>query len=157
METAKRLAGLIDTNKARPHKSTLSETHHKDTIYITVVDKDRMAVSLIYSIFESFGSGLATDRYGILFQNRGAGFNLTKGHANELKPKTRPMHTIIPAMLRKEGKYCPWRYGRAVSIRWACSGDQQHVGLWPIPARGDRCSAMFFRRWCDESRARLCT
>ncbi len=104
METAKHLAGLIDLNKARPHQSTLNETHHKDTIYITVVDKDRMAVSLIYSIFESFGSGLATDRYGILFQNRGAGFNLTKGHANELKPETRPMHTIIPAMLRKEGK-----------------------------------------------------
>ena len=104
METAKSLAALIDPNKARPHQSTLSETHHKDTIYITVVDKDRMAVSLIYSIFESFGSGIATDRYGILFQNRGAGFNLTKGHANELKPETRPMHTIIPAMLRKEGK-----------------------------------------------------
>lgn len=102
--TAKRLASMIDLQKARPHQSTLSEIHHKDTIYITVVDKDLMVVSLIYSIFESFGSGLATDRYGILFQNRGAGFNLTEGHANELKPQTRPMHTIIPAMLRKNEK-----------------------------------------------------
>ena len=104
MDTAKRLAGMIDPKKARPHQSTLRETHHKDTIYITVVDKDRMVVSLIYSIFESFGSGIATDRYGILFQNRGAGFNLTTGHANELKPQTRPMHTIIPAMLCKDSK-----------------------------------------------------
>ena len=104
MDTANRLAGMINPKKVRPSQSTLSESHHKDTIYLTVVDKDRMVVSLIYSIFESFGSGIATDRYGILFQNRGAGFNLIKGHANELKPQTRPMHTIIPAMLRKDDK-----------------------------------------------------
>ncbi len=104
IDSAKRLADMIDLKKARPHQSALSETYHRDTVYITVVDKDHMVVSLIYSIFESFGSGIATDRYGILFQNRGAGFNLIKGHANELKPQTRPMHTIIPAMLRKEEK-----------------------------------------------------
>jgi gamma-glutamyltranspeptidase/glutathione hydrolase len=52
----------------------LSEAVHKDTIYITVVDRDRMAVSLIYSIFHGFGSGLASDKFGILFHNRGAGF-----------------------------------------------------------------------------------
>ena len=103
-DTAKRLAGVIDPKTARLHQNTVSETHHKDTIYITVVDKDRMAVSFIYSIFESFGSGIATNKYGILFQNRGAGFNLSKGHANELKPQTRPMHTIIPAMLCKDDK-----------------------------------------------------
>jgi gamma-glutamyltranspeptidase/glutathione hydrolase len=45
-------------------------------IYITVVDKDRMAVSLIYSIFCGFGSGLASDRFVINFQNRGAGYTL---------------------------------------------------------------------------------
>jgi gamma-glutamyltranspeptidase/glutathione hydrolase len=63
-----------------------------------------MVVSLIYSIFDSFGSGVASDRFGVLFQNRGAGFNLTEGHANELRGGHRPMHTIIPAILRKDNR-----------------------------------------------------
>ena len=102
--TAKRLAALIDLKKATETRPGLREAPHKDTIYITVVDQDRMVVSLIYSIFDSFGSGIASDRYGVLFQNRGAGFNLTEGHANELRGGHRPMHTIIPAILRKNGK-----------------------------------------------------
>lgn len=103
-ETAAKLAGLIDPKKAMPSAAKLSEQVHKDTIYITVVDRDGMAVSLIYSIFHGFGSGIATDKFGILFQNRGAGFTLEAGHPNELKGGKRPMHTIIPGMLAKGGK-----------------------------------------------------
>ncbi|MDE0591093.1 gamma-glutamyltransferase family protein [Halocynthiibacter sp. C4] len=103
-DTAKALAELIDPAKAMPSAAPISEAVHKDTIYITVVDKDRMAVSLIYSIFHSFGSGHASDKFGILFQNRGAGFTLEQGHANEAGGGKRPMHTIIPAMLRKNSK-----------------------------------------------------
>ncbi|MEM6477646.1 MAG: gamma-glutamyltransferase family protein [Pseudomonadota bacterium] len=103
-ETARSLAALIDPAKAMGDPAPLSEAVHKDTIYITVVDKDRMAVSLIYSIFHSFGSGIASDRFGVLFQNRGAGFTLEKGHPNEAAGGKRPMHTIIPGMLREEGR-----------------------------------------------------
>jgi gamma-glutamyltranspeptidase/glutathione hydrolase len=74
---------------------------HRDTIYITVVDGDRMMVSLIYSVFHAFGGGLASTKYGINFQNRGGGFSLVEGHPNELAGGKRPMHTIIPAMLSK--------------------------------------------------------
>ncbi len=103
-DTAKRLVDLIDMNRAMENPGTVSEQVHKETVYLTVVDKDRMAVSLIYSIFHSFGSGIASEKFGILFQNRGAGFTLEESHANEAKGGKRPMHTIIPGMLKKNGK-----------------------------------------------------
>lgn len=104
MDTAKKLAALIDPKKAMEAAAPITEQVHKDTIYITVVDRDGMAVSLIYSIFHGFGSGLASDKFGILFQNRGAGFTLEKGHPNELNGGKRPMHTIIPGILRENGR-----------------------------------------------------
>lgn len=104
MDTARKLAALIDPKKAMASATKLSEAVHKDTIYITVVDRDRMAVSLIYSVFHGFGSGIASEKFGILFQNRGAGFTLAEGHPNEYGPGKRPMHTIIPGMLRRNGR-----------------------------------------------------
>jgi gamma-glutamyltranspeptidase / glutathione hydrolase len=103
-ETAARLAALIDPGRAMESATRLSEEVHRDTVLLTVVDRDRMAVSFIYSLFHGFGSGLASSRFGIAFQNRGAGFNLTPGHPNEAGPGKRPMHTIIPAMLREGGR-----------------------------------------------------
>lgn len=104
MDTAKKLASLIDPTKAMASATRISENVHKDTICITTIDRDGMTVSLIYSIFNGFGSGIASDKFGILFQNRGSGFTLEEGHPNELKGGKRPMHTIIPGMVRKKGK-----------------------------------------------------
>ncbi|MFN6005352.1 MAG: gamma-glutamyltransferase family protein [Paracoccaceae bacterium] len=103
-ETAAKLAALIDPKRAMPDAAPLTEAVHKDTITISVVDRDRMAVSLIYSVFKGFGSGLASTKFGINFQNRGAGFTLTEGHPNEAGGGKRPMHTIIPGMIRKNGR-----------------------------------------------------
>lgn len=103
-ETAARLAGLIDPKKAMANAHQVSEAIHKDTVYITVVDRDRMAVSLIYSLFHGFGSGIGSEKFGILLQNRGSGFTLEEGHPNEMAPGKRPMHTIIPGMLRVGGR-----------------------------------------------------
>ncbi|MFN6952654.1 MAG: gamma-glutamyltransferase family protein [Albidovulum sp.] len=103
-ETAARLAAMIDPKRAMPAAAPLTEAVHRDTIYITVVDRDRMAVSLIYSIFWGFGSGLASTKFGINFQNRGAGFTLQEGHPNEAAGRKRPMHTIIPGMIRQNGR-----------------------------------------------------
>jgi len=101
--TAARLAGLIDPDRTLGPVARLTEAVHRDTVYLCVVDRDGMAVSLIYSVYHSFGSGLASDRFGIGFQNRGAGFTLAEGHPNEAGPGKRPMHTIIPGMARLPG------------------------------------------------------
>lgn len=103
-KTADDLAALIDPDQVISSATQVSESVHKETIYITVVDKNRMAVSLIFSIFHGFGSRIASEKFGILFQNRAAGFSLQKGHPNEAAGGKRPMHTIIPGMIRKAGK-----------------------------------------------------
>ena len=103
-ETAATLAARIDIRQAMTLPPRPDQAVHRDTVYLTVVDRDRMAVSLIYSVFWGFGVGWASSKFGILFQNRGAGFTLEPGHPNEAGPGKRPMHTIIPAMLRKNDR-----------------------------------------------------
>ena len=103
-ETAAQLVSDIDPAKASGPIPRIVEAVHRDTVYLTVVDRDRMAISLIYSIFDGFGSGIASEKFGILFQNRGAGFSLEEGHPNEAEGGKRPLHTIIPGMIRRGGR-----------------------------------------------------
>lgn len=79
---------------------------HGDTIYLTVVDKDRNCCSFIQSNYYGFGSKVTPGNLGFVLQNRGALFALDDKHFNRLEPHKRPFHTIIPAMVTKEGK--PW-------------------------------------------------
>lgn len=98
------IAGL--RSKIRLDQSSASSVWdgpvHRDTVYLTVVDRDRNCVSLINSIFASFGSGIYAPKSGVLLQNRGSGFSLTAGHPNELAPRKRPLHTIIPGLVMKD-------------------------------------------------------
>lgn len=79
---------------------------HGDTIYLVVVDKDRNCCSFIQSNYFGFGSQVVPGDVGFALQNRGALFALEEDHLNRLEPHKRPFHTIIPAMVTKDGE--PW-------------------------------------------------
>jgi gamma-glutamyltranspeptidase/glutathione hydrolase len=74
-----------------------------DTIYMSTVDADGNIVSLIQSLYQGFGSGVAVDGYGFHLHNRAGLFTLEAGHPNELKGGKRPFHTIIPALMERDG------------------------------------------------------
>lgn len=70
-----------------------------DTIYLTVVDKDRNCVSFIQSNFAAWGSGEVPDNLGFVLQNRGRSFSMDPQHPNFVQPHKRPFHTIIPGFV----------------------------------------------------------
>ncbi|MFP6648878.1 MAG: gamma-glutamyltransferase, partial [Pirellulaceae bacterium] len=74
-----------------------------DTVYLTVIDKDRNCCSFIQSNYFGFGSKVTPADLGFAMQNRGALFALDDEHLNRLEPGKRPFHTIIPAMVTHDG------------------------------------------------------
>jgi gamma-glutamyltranspeptidase/glutathione hydrolase len=75
-----------------------------DTIYMAAADGHGNVISFIQSLFNSFGAGFVAGETGITMQNRGSGFTLQAGHPNEIGPHKRPLHTLVPAMLVKNGR-----------------------------------------------------
>ncbi|WP_157016530.1 gamma-glutamyltransferase family protein [Mesorhizobium xinjiangense] len=98
-----RLAAWIDRDR-RNAGLRVPPAPRSDTVYLTVVDRDRRAVSFINSVYDSFGSKIVTPQGGVALQNRGACFSLEPDHPNEYGPGKRPLHTIIPAMAMRNGR-----------------------------------------------------
>ena len=90
----------IDPRRARARETV---PDRGGTIAVVAVDEEGRAVSLIESLYQNFGSGVVARGTGVFLQNRGAYFTLEPGHPNELGGRKRPLHTLSPAMLLRDG------------------------------------------------------
>jgi len=99
-----RRAGTIDLSRAHDEvKPGVLPDRGSDTTYLAVLDRNGNAVSLIQSNFADFGSGVVPDGLGFALQNRGGLFTLDARQPNVLAPRKRPLHTIIPGFMSKDG------------------------------------------------------
>lgn len=116
---AAELARMIDPD-AKNKSFAEPATSKSDTTTISVVDGFGNAVTLINSLYYHFGSCIAAPASGVVLQNRGSGFNLVRGHPNEYAPSKRPLHTIMPGLVLKDG--------RPLLAYGVMGGDYQAIG-----------------------------
>jgi gamma-glutamyltranspeptidase/glutathione hydrolase len=104
---AERLALLGDGDDSRARAETMLAGRAKvsarvpmhaqagpETTTLSIMDGQGNAIALINSVFEDFGSGIVTDEYGILLNNRATSFFLDPRHPNALAPGKSAMHTL---------------------------------------------------------------
>jgi gamma-glutamyltranspeptidase / glutathione hydrolase len=102
---ARELAARIDPLRASSPPAARTP-RGGGTIWLGIVDREGNAVSLIQSNYAGFGSGIVDPVTGIAYQNRGSYFGLDEAHPNVLGPSKRTLHTLMPAMLFRDGR--PW-------------------------------------------------
>jgi gamma-glutamyltranspeptidase/glutathione hydrolase len=100
-----RAAAAVEPGMGRPGRES-PPPGRGDTVCLSAVDSQGNAVSLIQSLFESFGSGVVAGDTGVVFHNRGSLFSLDPAHPNCIEPGKRPLHTLIPGMALRDGR--PW-------------------------------------------------
>ncbi|MBP1715215.1 MAG: gamma-glutamyltransferase, partial [Deltaproteobacteria bacterium] len=103
-EYAQQRRTLIQNDRAAEAATIVPGSFGKDTIYLCVVDEAGNVVSLIQSLYYSFGSCVVAGNTGIVLQNRGAYFSLNPDQANCLKPHKRTFHTLMASMTFRDGK-----------------------------------------------------
>jgi gamma-glutamyltranspeptidase len=90
--------GLLGLGEPPAASLPLGPKPSGDTVAVSVVDNQGQAVSLIQSVFQSFGSGLLDPFTGVVFHNRGSTFSLDPAHPGRLHPGSRPPHTLCPSI-----------------------------------------------------------
>jgi gamma-glutamyltranspeptidase / glutathione hydrolase len=115
---ARSLCGKIDMHHAARPASKSDPVG--GTVFLTTADRWGNMVSFIYSVYDTFGSGITVPGYGFVLQDRGALFSLDPKSPNALGPGKRPFHTLVPAFLMKNGE--------AVMSFGLMGGDQQAQG-----------------------------
>mgnify|MGYP000630691095 FL=1 len=105
-------------NKKKASKSdpnVLNKNSESDqTTHISVIDKDGSSVSLTYTLEESFGSGIGTNKLGFLFNNEMGDFNPVPGltdkfgligtKPNTIAPGKRMLSSMTPTIVTKNMK-----------------------------------------------------
>lgn len=94
-------AALIDPARAQDFGA--GAPNRGGTVYLCAADASGMMISYIQSNYAGFGSGVVVPGTGIHLQNRGLGFTIAEGHPNQVAPRKRPFHTIIPGFLTAGG------------------------------------------------------
>ena len=103
------LAATIDPSGSAPvpgEEATEAAQDHPNTVYVIAVDQYGNVVSLIQSLFATFGSGLVVPDTGIVLQNRGSLFTFEEDHPNVFAPRRRPFHTLCPVIVLSND--LPW-------------------------------------------------
>jgi gamma-glutamyltranspeptidase len=67
-------------------------------------DGSGLAISLIQSLFDGFGSGILEPATGIVLHNRGACFTLDPTHPNHVAGGKRPAHSLMPVVVQRRGE-----------------------------------------------------
>jgi gamma-glutamyltranspeptidase/glutathione hydrolase len=103
-----KLARRVSLKKAMNWPYTFNAA---DTVFIGVADALGNSVSMQQTIYHDWGSGVMAGNTGILWHNRGAAFNLSADHPNQLRPGKRPFHTLNPGMFIQNERKCHLIYG----------------------------------------------
>ncbi|WP_374671823.1 gamma-glutamyltransferase [Acidovorax temperans] len=115
---AESLAKTIDGNRARPAKEIkpgMPQPYESDqTTHYSVVDKAGNAVAVTYTLNTNFGSGIVAKGTGILLNNEmddfaakpgvANAYGLVGGDANAVAAKKRPLSSMTPTLVLKDGK-----------------------------------------------------
>lgn len=104
-----RLAALGLEARRRTSTTPTSAGHENrrpkgDTVAVVTADADGRAVCLIQSVFHAFGAAVLETSTGIVMHNRGSLFSLDSDSANQLAPRRRPAHTLMPVMVTRESE-----------------------------------------------------
>jgi len=90
---------------SRVNENHLGHSRPKgDTVAVVTADGEGRAVSLIQSVFHSFGAGILEPSTGFVMHNRGSFFSLSSDSPNQLLPGRRPAHTLMPVMVTQQGE-----------------------------------------------------